>query len=248
MGHHAAAEGIAVDDVRVEFDRLVDRRQVSVIFQPVVDLASSRVMGFEALARGPQHSPFAMPAAMFEHAYAVGRAFELDWICRAAAFRAALNAGLPPDFTLFVNVEPAALRAECPPDLLETIRTGMSELNIVVELTERYLADDPAAVLDAAAAARAEGLGIAIDDVGAEPASLAMMPLVHPDIIKLDLSLIQAVPTWRSHARSTVSSLKWSGPVPSSWPRGWRHANTPIWRWRWARRWGRDGVTADRGR
>ena len=192
--HHAATEGTAVDDVQAEFDRLVDRRQVSVIFQPVVDLASSHVIGFEALARGPDDSPFAMPTAMFEYAYRARRASELDWICRAAAFRAALNAALPPDFTLFVNAEPAALRAECPPDLLETIRTGISELNIVIELTERYLADDPAAVLDAVASARAEGLGVAIDDVGAEPASLAMMPLVHPDIIKLDLSLIQGSP------------------------------------------------------
>ena len=184
----------AVNELRAEFDRLVDLRQVSVVFQPVVDLASSQVRGFEALARGPIDSPFAMPTAMFEYAYQAGRAFELDWICRAAACRAALNAALPPDFTLFLNAEPAALRTECPADLLETIRTGASQLNIVIELTERYLAHDPAAVLDAVAAARAEGLGIAIDDIGAEPASLAMMPLVHPDVIKLDLSLIQGSP------------------------------------------------------
>ena len=183
-----------MDELRAEFDRLVDLRQVSVVFQPVVDLASSQVVGFEALARGPDDSPFAMPTAMFQYAYQAGRAFELDWICRAAALRAALAAALPPDFTLFVNAEPAALRAECPPDLLETIRIGASQLNIVVELTERYLAHDPAAVLGAVAAARAEGLGIAIDDIGAEPASLALMPLVHPDVIKLDLSLIQGSP------------------------------------------------------
>jgi EAL domain-containing protein (putative c-di-GMP-specific phosphodiesterase class I) len=183
-----------VDELRAEFDRLVDLRQVSVVFQPVVDLALSQVMGFEALARGPNDSPFAMPTAMFQYAYQAGRAIELDWVCRAAAMRAALDAALPPDFTLFVNAEPAALRTECPPDLLETVRTGASQLNIVLELTERYLVHDPAAVLDAVAAARAEGLGIAIDDIGAEPASLAMMPLVHPDVIKLDLSLIQGSP------------------------------------------------------
>ncbi|HEY7175489.1 MAG TPA: EAL domain-containing protein [Micromonosporaceae bacterium] len=183
-----------MDELRAEFDRLVDLRHVSVVFQPVVDLATSQVRGFEALARGPKNSHFAMPTEMFRYAYQAGGAIELDWICRAAAFREALNAALPSDFTLFVNAEPAALRTDCPPDLLETIRTGASQLNIVVELTERYLAHDPAAVLDAVAAARAEGLGIAIDDVGAEPASLAMMPLVHPDVIKLDLSLIQGSP------------------------------------------------------
>jgi EAL domain-containing protein (putative c-di-GMP-specific phosphodiesterase class I)/DICT domain-containing protein len=180
--------------LRAEFDRLIDRRDVSVVFQPVVDLGSSQVMGFEALARGPKDSPFAMPTAMFRYAYQAGRAVELDWICRAAALRAAMNAALPPNFTLFVNAEPASLRTPCPPDLLETIRTGTNQFNIVVELTERYLADDPAAVLDAVATARTQGLGIAIDDIGAEPASLAMMPLVHPDIIKLDLSLIQGRP------------------------------------------------------
>ncbi|HEU0239930.1 MAG TPA: EAL domain-containing protein [Micromonosporaceae bacterium] len=194
MRRPATLESTAADELRIEFDRLIDLRLVSVVFQPVVDLASSQVRGFEALARGPHNSPFAMPTAMFRYAYQTGRAVELDWICRAAAFREALNAALPPDFTLFVNAEPAALRTECPPDLLETIRTGASQLNVVVELTERYLAHDPAAVLDAVTAARAEGSGIAIDDVGAEPASLAMMPLVHPDIIKLDLSLIQGSP------------------------------------------------------
>ena len=192
--HRAAAEGTVVQPLRAEFDRLIDRREISVAFQPVVDLTSSRVVGFEALARGPDESAFAMPTAMFEYAYQADRADELDWICRAAAFRAALSAAFPPDFTLFVNVEPASLRTPCPPDLRETIDTGVSQLNIVVELTERYLANYPAAVLDAAATARAQGLGIAIDDIGAEPASLAMMPLVHPDIIKLDLSLIQGSP------------------------------------------------------
>jgi EAL domain-containing protein (putative c-di-GMP-specific phosphodiesterase class I) len=194
MRRHAAAEGTAMQPLRAEFNRLIERRQISVLFQPVVDLTSSQIVGFEALARGPENSAFAMPTAMFDYAYEIDRAVELDWVCRAAAVRAAMSAALPHDFTLFVNAEPASLRTACPPDLLETIRTGASQLNIVVELTERYLANHPAAVLDAVAAARAQGLGIAIDDIGAEPASLAMMPLVHPDIIKLDLSLIQGSP------------------------------------------------------
>lgn len=183
-----------MEQLRSEFDRLIDGRQVHAVFQPVVELSSSQVVGFEALARGPRDSSFASPAAMFQFAYETGRASELDWICRAAAFRAAMDAGLPSDFTLFVNAEPTSMQTECPPDLLESILTGISQLNIVVELTERYLAHDPAGVLGAVAAARAEGLGIAVDDVGAEAASLAMVPLVNPDVIKLDLSLIQGSP------------------------------------------------------
>jgi EAL domain-containing protein (putative c-di-GMP-specific phosphodiesterase class I) len=180
--------------LREQFDRIVDRRELAAVFQPVVDLSSGRLAGFEALIRGPRGSALESPVALFEQAYLWGRAAELDWACQAAAFRAALEAGLPTDFTLFVNVEPASLRAECPPDLVDAITLGIRRLNAVLELTERYLIEDPAGVLAAVHVAREKGLGIAIDDVGAEPASLAMMPLVRPDVIKLDMSLIQGGP------------------------------------------------------
>jgi EAL domain len=102
-----------------------------------------------------------------------------------------MAAAMPHEVTLFINAEPASLRTRCPADLLDTVRAGSRNLNIVVELTERYLSRDPAGVLNAVAAARADGVGVAIGDAGAYPASLAMMPLVRPDVIKLDLSLIQ---------------------------------------------------------
>jgi hypothetical protein len=59
-----------------------------------------------------------------------------------------------------------------------------------MEFTERDVAADPAALLTATAAHRAAGHGVALDDVGADPASLALMPFVHPDIVKLDLRLL----------------------------------------------------------
>jgi len=181
-------------NLREEFDDIVDGRRVTAVFQPVVELASARVVGYEALARGPRGSHFEQPATLFSFAYSVGRAAELDWVCRAAALGSALAAEMPPELALFVNAEPSALGTDCPPDLLDTIVVGSRRLSVVLELTERYLADDPAGVLHAAFVARADGVGVAIDDVGAEPASLAMMPLVRPDVIKLDLSLIQSRP------------------------------------------------------
>src|SRR4029453_5403677 len=141
--------------------------------------------GPEALARGPPGSHFGSPAALFAFAYRVGRAAELDWVCQAAAFRAASVARMPSELTLFVNVEPASLRTACPPDLLDAVQTGQRRLKVVVELTERYLAHDPAGVLNAVFVARAEGLGVAVDYLGAEPGILALSPLVPPDVITL---------------------------------------------------------------
>jgi len=179
---------------QTEFDELLDLRELSAEYQPLVDMDSGQPVGYEALARGPAWSEFAAPAELFTHAYRVGRAAELDWVCRAAAISGALAAGLPRDLPLFLNIEPLSLRTPCPPDLQGVMDAGLRDLTLVVELTERWIAADPAAVLSAAREARAVGVGIALDDVGAEAASLALMPLIRPDVIKLDMSLIQCRP------------------------------------------------------
>jgi hypothetical protein len=65
-------------------------------------------------------------------------------------------------------------------------------VRLVVEITERRLGDDVGALLRFIDEVRDRGWAIAIDDVGADPASLALMPLLAPEVIKLDLKLIQA--------------------------------------------------------
>ena len=67
-----------------------------------------------------------------------------------------------------------------------------TDLSIIMEITERELTADPAGLLRSAAWVRARGWRVALDDVGADPASLALLPLLHPDVIKLDLRLVQA--------------------------------------------------------
>ena len=96
-------------EVAGELARIIDGRAVRAVFQPLIDLASGDVVGFEALARGPAGSMLESPGALFEAAYGVGRVAELDWVCRAAAFQAAARAELDPALRLFVNCEPASL-------------------------------------------------------------------------------------------------------------------------------------------
>src|SRR5690554_7156505 len=78
-----------------EFHKLVDKRMIGVVFQPIVDLDSGEPAGFEALARGPVDSKLSSPKVLFDLAYRAGRVAELDWVCRAAAFRGAIAAELP---------------------------------------------------------------------------------------------------------------------------------------------------------
>jgi EAL domain-containing protein (putative c-di-GMP-specific phosphodiesterase class I) len=174
-----------------EFRRLVADRSVRPVFQPLVELDGEAVVGYEALARGPAGSRWENPADLFGAAYRLGLVSELDWSCRAAAFDGALAADLDPDLALFVNAEPASMRVDCPPDLRGAMAAARGRLRVVMEVTERAVAADPAGLLRAVETAREAGWGIALDDIGANPASLAMMPFLQPDVIKLDLRLVQ---------------------------------------------------------
>jgi EAL domain-containing protein (putative c-di-GMP-specific phosphodiesterase class I) len=135
------------------------------------------------------------PDKLFGTARAAGRLAELDWVCRVAAVQGAMDAGLKAPYTLFCNMEPEAIDAPPPFDLRDTWERAKQEVRVMTEITERAMTDRPAELLSTAAGIRLAGWGIALDDVGAEPASLALMPFLDPDVIKLDLRLIQDTPT-----------------------------------------------------
>ena len=163
------------------------------VFQPIVELDTGRVVAYEALARGPE-GPLQRPDLLFAAAREAGRLAELDEICRAAAFHGAVTQGLLSPLTVFVNVEPEVL--DCAPldDLLAIASSAPGELRLVLEITERALAARPAELLRTVERVRALGWGVAVDDVGADSMSLAFLPLLAPDVIKLDLRLVQERP------------------------------------------------------
>jgi EAL domain-containing protein (putative c-di-GMP-specific phosphodiesterase class I) len=79
-----------------DFRRVLDERSVQPVFQPLIDLDSRHVLGYEALARGPAGSALETPAALFGAAWRAGRVAELDWACRAGAFTEAVRGGPAP--------------------------------------------------------------------------------------------------------------------------------------------------------
>jgi EAL domain-containing protein (putative c-di-GMP-specific phosphodiesterase class I) len=174
------------------------------VLQPVIDLEANAVAGYEALARVGNGFPPLSPSQMFGWARRNDKTNELDWACRCAAFRTALEQGLAPPMPLFVNAEPSALDSSAPPSLLEDLQRARRQLRIVVELTERELADNPVQLFRVVDSMRALGWEIAVDDVGAEPISLALLPLLEPDVIKLDRALV-VDPTAREHARTVLA-------------------------------------------
>ncbi len=184
-----------------EFGRLLSGRRVIVAFQPIVALWTGEVVGFEALARGPQGTSFELPDPLFAAARRTGRLAELDWVSRAAAFEAFAQAGVPAAMSLCVNVQPESLATACPPDLAEAVSRAESLLRVFVEVDDKALAADPAGLVLAVDRARASGWGVVVSDVGGARTSLAALPVVGADLVKVDMSL------FRRRDRAEVSAI-----------------------------------------
>jgi EAL domain-containing protein (putative c-di-GMP-specific phosphodiesterase class I) len=149
-------------------------------FQPIFDLRDMSVIGYEALARPRDGTS---PEVLFATARAEGRLSEVDRECRAIALAEAEAAGLGAPFALFLNADAGALELDVP-DL------PLGAATLVMEITETALTERPEAVLRTLTQLRTHGWGVSLDDVGADSRSLALMPLLYPDVIKLDLRLL----------------------------------------------------------
>ncbi len=187
--------------LEVELDRLLAVGDVHSVYQPIVELDTGAVVGYEALARGPRGMVLERPDLLFATARRAGRLAELDRACQIAAVSGAQANGLRTPWTLFVNLEPETAHLTLLPEPAsntgdaQTAVAPTPDFPIIVELTERALIADPVELLKLVARVRARGWGIALDDVGADRDSLALLPLLKPDVVKLDLSLIQPQPT-----------------------------------------------------
>ncbi len=181
-------------DDAAELGRILDGGLLTTVYQPIVDLERRQVVAYEGLARGPEGSPLRRPGRLFEVAREAGRVVELDWACRAAALRGARDSAIRPPHTLFINVEPDVAGVPAPPELRELLDWARAELHMVVELTERSLTARPSGVLAGVPFLRHAGVAIALDDVGVDARSLALMPFLHPEVLKLDMRLVQESP------------------------------------------------------
>jgi EAL domain-containing protein (putative c-di-GMP-specific phosphodiesterase class I) len=198
-------EPLAAQDVdaaeRAEFDAIIDGRLIHSAYQPIVELESESIVGWEALARGPSGSLLEFPDRLFALAAMLGRTAELDFVCRVAAVEGALVAGLGIAQELLINVEASAATSVVPEFASAARAVAHRELRITVEITERLLMDNPAELITALVGYRELGWGVALDDVGVDPGSVGLIPFVRPDVIKLDKSLVQQ-PITRSQART----------------------------------------------
>ena len=177
-----------------ELKKAIREDGIRTLWQPVVELDSGAVHGFEALARGPKDSMFEMPRAMFALSGRVGASGDLDRLCRASALRE--GAGVSGGRKLFLNVLPSTLAG---PDWSDgTIPTllaaaGRGPADVVVEVSERAIGAEAAAVADAWGVLRGEGFTLALDDVGTGRDGGEALERLRPDYLKVDASVVRGI-------------------------------------------------------
>lgn len=169
------------------------------VYQPIVDVATGRVVGFESLARFSS-DPYRTPDVWFAEAGQVGRLAELE--SKAIAMALAGLAALPADVYLTVNASPETIVKGA---LAETLRGHPLE-RVVVEVTEHQAIERYEDIADAIAPLQRQGLRIAIDDAGAGYASFRHVLNLHPHIVKLDNSITRAIDVDRSR-RALAAAL-----------------------------------------
>lgn len=163
------------------------------VFQPIVSLPDGGTVGFEALARWAGLGAIP-PGDVFAHASDTGRAAELERRCIEAAIVGALDAGLAPGSAVFINCE--ATTPYLSPSDSEILARGAERFQVVFEVTERRLLTHPPDLLRKVVALRKDGFAVALDDVGTDLNSLALLDVLAPDVIKLDLALVQSQPRY----------------------------------------------------
>jgi PAS domain S-box-containing protein len=153
------------------------------VFQPMVDLAAGRPIGYEALTRFDDGTS---PDLVFAEARRCGLERELE----AATLRAALaeSEALPAERFLSLNVSPGFITAG---DELRTILAARTR-PIVLEVTEHDHVDDYGA-LRSAFVALGSGLRLAVDDAGAGVANFNHLVELRPQFVKVDIALVRGV-------------------------------------------------------
>jgi len=173
---------------------ILDNKRIYPVFQPIIDLKSGHVFGYEALSRIEDHSVIQSPEDLFTTAQRHDQTARLEEICREKALRKANELNLTGYLAL--NVCPSVLKATnhtrgVTAALIRDLDKVKS--NIILELTERYYINDYALFIQTVDYYRAQGFRIAIDDLGAGFSDLKMLAQIEPYMVKIDGFMISNI-------------------------------------------------------
>jgi len=171
-----------------ELRSILERRQLSFVFQPIVSMKSAEIFGYEALMRPPHDSVLAHPEALLQVARRDGCVIEVELMAVLGAIAA--FGRRPLGGKLFLNLGARALDALAA-DRGSRLSRALVEARIapsrlMLELTEHERVEDPDSLAGALEVFSSLGIGLVLDDFGDGRSSLRLWAQLQPVIVKID--------------------------------------------------------------
>ncbi len=190
---HMHADVVRRLDLASDLARAITRGELSLQYQPIVELATSRVIAAEALVRWWRGDESVPPRTFLAVAEDSGQILALgEWVLRKACAQGAAWRDASLDIGVSVNLALRQLSApQFPAQVAAALaETGLPPSALTLEVGERLLVEDAGLILDQLAELRDLGVKLAIDDFGTGYASLAHLRQLPADIIKIDPSFV----------------------------------------------------------
>jgi EAL domain-containing protein (putative c-di-GMP-specific phosphodiesterase class I)/GGDEF domain-containing protein len=181
-------------DVSTQLRKVLDQRELRIVFQPIFGFREGAILGYEALVRGPEGSLVQMPLELFGAAAEHGLVVELNKVCIQEVLRTFAGKDLPGN--LFLNVSPQlVLQPGFSQDRSRRFMKdiGLDPARVVIELTEDYPTFDFRRVRESLALYRSMGFRVAIDDLGEGFASLRLWSELKPEFVKADKHFVAGI-------------------------------------------------------
>ncbi|QED49213.1 EAL domain-containing protein [Cytobacillus dafuensis] len=201
MKAHQQALAMAEKRVQTEFNemlysvsKIVSQKEISLLAQPIIDLATGEVRAWEMLTRGPKGSVLESPLQLFSVARQTSMLYDLELIVFEKTLEQINNTGCTQD--IFINFTPITLgNNRFIRDIKKLLakNKNISPRQLTLEITERDSIEGMENFLYNIKVLRMLGFRLAIDDTGAGYASLHSISEIMPDIIKIDRSVIQDI-------------------------------------------------------
>jgi EAL domain-containing protein (putative c-di-GMP-specific phosphodiesterase class I) len=177
--------------------RAIDREQLALHYQPIVNLVDETVVGFEALVRWPHERRGLLGAAAFVPlAEASGLVHALDdWVLMTACRQLAAwqeDVLIGPGFRMAINVSGAEVTGDA---LVERVNhaldvTGADPRGLTVEVTETWVIASIDAARRSFDGLHALGVELALDDFGSQHATFARLHSLPFDVLKIDRDFV----------------------------------------------------------
>lgn len=174
--------------------KIIIEKNVSTVFQPIVDMRSMEILGYEALSRGPIETEFSSPLLLFILAAEYGLSFELDRLCRRKAFEAIRH--IKTDKKIFINtlsmtIHDPEFRGAYLEGVLEDLK--IKPENVVFEVSEKLAIDNYDLFRNAMKDYTDIGIVHASDDIGTGHSDLERIMELSPGYMKIDLSFVAGI-------------------------------------------------------